>query len=183
MFLSRENTSLGALKFFPRVEPGAPSLRCLEPSYYFTVEHEALKTFAVEPVAPNIKIWTFLDTDSVITGFACCLLRIGTKIVKKKKQYTTLRLNIWFSCLSSSNVLCTCLARRYICKSGIQSQIKTKLLSWTRFWFFLIFLLKLPPAHSDSPSSPTSAINALSVGVIVSSSSNANGIVFSYHSS
>ena len=65
------------------VEPGAPSVCCLKPLYYFTVEPGALKTFAAEPVARNIKIRTFLHTDSVITSFVCCLLGIGTKIVKK----------------------------------------------------------------------------------------------------
>ena len=73
--------SPGALKLFS-VEPGASSLRCLEPSYYFTVEPGAFKTFAAERVAPSIKIPTFLHTDSVITCFFCCLLGIGTKIVK-----------------------------------------------------------------------------------------------------
>ena len=65
--------SPGALKCFS-VEPGAPSLRYLEPSYYFTVEPGALiKTFAAEPVAPNIKIRIFLNTGiPVITCFLCC---------------------------------------------------------------------------------------------------------------
>ena len=46
--------------------------------------------FATEPVTPNIKIQTFLHTDSIIMCFVCCLLGIGTKIVKN--QYTRLRL-------------------------------------------------------------------------------------------
>ena len=50
----------------------------------------ALKTFAAEPVAPNIKIRTFLHTDSVITCFVCCLLGIGTKIVKNHAKVRTL---------------------------------------------------------------------------------------------
>ena len=69
----------------------------------------------------------------------------------------------------------------------VSQQYKIKLKESYRLghvsWLFLIFSLKLPPAHSDSPSSPTSAINSLSVGVIVSSSSNAKSVVFSYHSS
>ena len=71
----------GNPKFFSG-EPGVLSLRCLEPYYYFTVEPGALKTFAAQPVAPNIKILTFLHTDSVIACFVCCVMGIGTKIVK-----------------------------------------------------------------------------------------------------
>ena len=42
--------------------------------------------FAAKPVAPNIKIRTFLHTDSVITCFVCCLKGIGTKKVKKTSK-------------------------------------------------------------------------------------------------
>ena len=41
--------------------------------------------FAAEPVAPKIKIRTFLNTDSVITCFVCCLQGTGTKIVITSK--------------------------------------------------------------------------------------------------
>ena len=50
----------------------------------FSVEPGALKTFAAEPEVPNIKIRTFLHTDSVITCLVCCFLGMGTKIVKNQ---------------------------------------------------------------------------------------------------
>ena len=70
--------SPGAVNFFP----WSPEPHRFV-SFHFTVEPGALKTFAAEPVAPHIKIRTFLHTDSVTTCFVCCLLGIGTKIVQK----------------------------------------------------------------------------------------------------
>ena len=57
---------------FCSVEPVVRSFCCLEPWQYFTVDPGAFKTFAAEPLAPNIEIWTFLHTDSVITCFVVC---------------------------------------------------------------------------------------------------------------
>ena len=75
--------SPGALNVFPG-GPGPIASLPLGALILFSVEPGALKTFAAEPEVPNIKIRTFLHTDSVITCLVCCFLGMGTKIVKNQ---------------------------------------------------------------------------------------------------
>ena len=132
----------------------------------------------MEPVALNIKILTFLHTDSVITCFVC-LLGIGTKIVEKNSElergYLTF---IFFHCndailgvhcnphsllfmsqvsdiFNSNNLVLTLV----FVKCPLHMSGQEIHLSWTRFLALLFLIFSF--SCSNSPSSPSSAINSL----------------------
>ena len=82
----------GSLNFF-RWSPEHHHFVARSPSIIYSKAWSHQNVSAEPAVAPNIKIRTFFLTDSVITCFVCCLLRIGTKILKNQKLFSRQRKN------------------------------------------------------------------------------------------